>query len=117
MIEKTITCIVCPSSCQITVKGTETEIESMKGHTCSRGKEYAMAEFLHPERNLTSIVKAKGFRTPIISVRTSKPIPKDKQVECMEIIKTLEAEPPFKIGRVIFKDILGTGSDIILTNF
>lgn len=116
MIEKTITCIICPSSCQITVSGTESEIESIGGYTCNRGLDYATSEFLHPKRNLTAIVKAKGFKTPVISVRTSKPIPKDKQMECMEILKTLEVGPPFEIGRVVVDNILGTGSDIILTN-
>lgn len=116
MNEKTITCTICPSSCCIIVKGTEDSIESIEGYICRRGAEYAEAEYLHPERNLTAIVKAKDYKTPVVSVRTSKPVPKDKQMECMHILRELEVEPPYEIGRVILENILGTGSDIILTN-
>lgn len=116
MDEKIITCIICPSSCQITVKGTEGAIESIEGYTCKRGEEYAKAEYLHPERNLTAIVKAKDYKTPVVSVRTSKPIPKDMQEECMAIIKDIVVEPPYHIGRVVLENILNTGADIILTN-
>ena len=77
---------------------------------------YAEAEFLHPERNLTAVVKANDYKTPIVSVRTSRPVPKDKQMDCMRIIKELVVDPPYKIGRVVLKNILGTGADIVLTN-
>lgn len=116
MNEKIITCIICPSSCQITVKGNEGEIKSIGGYNCRKGEEYARAEYLHPERNLTAIVKASDYKMPVISVRTSKPIPKDMQTECMEVIKEIVAEPPYYIGKVIFKNILNTGADIVLTN-
>lgn len=116
MIEKTITCIICPSSCQITVKGTEDSVESIEGFACKRGEEYAKTEYLNPVRNLTAIVKAKDYKTPVVSVRTSKPIPKDMQMECMEIIRQVEVGPPFEIGRVVIENIMGTGSDIVLTN-
>lgn len=116
MDEKIITCIVCPSSCRITVKGSGNSIESIKGHTCNRGLEYAEAEYLHPERNLTAIVKANDYKTPIVSVRTSKPIPKDKQMECMKVLKELSVDPPYEVGRVILNNILNTGADIVLTN-
>lgn len=116
MDEKIITCIICPSSCQITVKGEAGKIESIEGYACKRGEIYAEAEYLHPERNLTAIVKAKDYKTPIISVRTSKPIPKDMQKECMEIIRDVVVEPPYHIGKVVVENILGTGADIILTN-
>ncbi len=116
MNEKKITCIICPLSCLITVKGEDGNIESIEGDSCKRGGEYAQAEYLHPQRNLTAIVKANGFKTPVISVRTSRPIPKDKQMECMELIRNIVVDPPFKTGRVIAENILDMGVDLILTN-
>lgn len=116
MEEKIITCIICPSSCRITVKGSDKKVESIEGNRCGKGAEYAEAEFLHPERNLTAIVRAEGFKSPVISVRTSRPIPKDMQMKCMEIIRNIVVEPPFKIGRVVAENILDTGADLILTN-
>lgn len=116
MNEKTITCIICPSSCRITVQADGDEIKSIEGNSCKRGYEYARSEYLHPERKLTSTVKAIGYKAPVISVRTSKPIPKDMQLECMKVIRELTVEAPFEIGRVVFKNILNTGADIVLTN-
>lgn len=116
MDEKKITCIICPSSCCITVKGSGDKVESVDGYGCKRGLEYAEAEYLHPERTLTAVIKANQFKTPVVSVRTSKPIPKDMQAACMEVIRTLEADPPYTIGKVVCSNILGTGADIILTN-
>lgn len=116
MTEKLITCIICPSSCKITVKGEGEEIKSVEGFTCKRGEEYARSEYLHPERKLTSTVRAIGYKAPVISVRTSKPIPKDMQLECMKQIRNITVEAPFEIGRVVIENILNTGADVILTN-
>lgn len=115
-MKKNVTCIICPMSCRITVCGEDKKIESIEGYNCKRGKEYAETEFICPKRNLTAIVKAEGYKTPVISVRTSKPIPKDMQAECMEIIKSIVVKPPFETGRTVAENILDTGSDLILTN-
>lgn len=116
MEEKVITCIVCPSSCRITVEGLDGHIADIRGYDCKRGVKYAEAEYLHPERSLTAVVKANGYKTPVVSVRTSKPVPKDKQMECMDIIRKLVIDPPYEIGRVVLENILDTGADIVLTN-
>lgn len=116
MVEREIICITCPSSCHIKVKAEGENIISIEGNACKNGLTYATAEYLHPERMLTSIIKANGYTAPVISVRSSKPIPKDKQLECISVIRTLEAEAPFYIGKVVLENILGTGADIILTN-
>lgn len=116
MNEKIITCIICPAGCNISVRGTDKEIENIDGYICKRGLEYARSEFLNPVRNLTATVKAIDYKSPVISVRTSKPIPKNMQKECMEIIKNVVAVPPYKTGKIICKNILETGADIILTN-
>jgi CxxC motif-containing protein len=65
---------------------------------------------------LTSLVKAKDYKTPVIPVKTSVPIPKGKLFQVMDIIRTIEAEPPYAIGKVIVQNILGTGSNIVLCN-
>lgn len=116
MEEKIITCIICPSSCQISVTGTKSIIKSIEGYKCKRGMEYAETEYLRPVRNLTATVKANNYKSPVISVRTSKPISKELQHECMEIIKTITVDPPYYIGKIVYQNILNTGADIILTN-
>ena len=116
MQEKEVTCIICPSSCRIKVQVENGEVKSIEGNSCKRGAEYAASEVLHPERKLTSTVTAIGYKAPVISVRTSKPIPKDMQLECIKVIRELKVEAPFVIGRVVLENILNTGADVILTN-
>ena len=38
-MKKEIICVVCPSSCHITVEGEGEDIRKVEGYTCNRGKE------------------------------------------------------------------------------
>ncbi len=115
MVEKIITCIICPVGCEITVRGEGDVISFMEGHTCKRGEEYASSEFIHPMRILTSTVKVEGAATPLVPVRSSAPIPLDKQLACMEEIRKVCAEPPVHRYDVLVANILETGADIVAT--
>lgn len=115
-MEREIICVVCPSSCHIKVTGEGKEITDITGYGCKRGIEYATNEFIAPVRTLTTTMKAVGYVSPIIAVRSDKPIPKEKQFECMEVIRKAEAEAPFEVGKVVIENILGTGANIILAN-
>ncbi|MCK9526469.1 MAG: DUF1667 domain-containing protein [Limnochordia bacterium] len=113
---KNITCTVCPMSCNIELTlGEDNEILSLTGNNCARGKVYATSEHMHPERTLTSIVKARGGVHPVLPVRTNKPIPKDMLKEGMQVAATIEAEAPIKMGDVIVPNFLGLGVDLVAT--
>lgn len=114
--EKEIICVVCPSSCHIKVSAEDGDIKEITGFTCKRGKEYARNEYLAPVRTLATTAKAKGYVSPVISVRTDKPVPKEKIMDCVEEIRKIEVTEPFYVGKVVIEDILGTGSNIILSN-
>lgn len=116
MDEREIICIVCPSSCHITVKGDKKEVFEVSNHGCRRGEEYAKQEYLSPVRILTTTAKAKGYVSPVISVRTDKSIPKELLFRCMEEIRKIEVEAPFYVGKPVIKDILGTGVNVVLSN-
>ena len=75
---KEITCIVCPIGCKILVKTTEAEVKVLKGYKCKQGLEYARREALDPRRMLTTTVLVKNGSWPLVSVRSTKPIPKEK---------------------------------------
>lgn len=115
-MEKEIICVVCPSSCHITVTGEGKNITDIHGFSCRRGKEYAENEFVAPIRTLATTMKAEGYVSPIIPVRSNKGIPKEKIFDCMEVIRNTKVEAPFEMGRVVIKNILDTGVDIILAN-
>jgi CxxC motif-containing protein len=113
MINKKIICIVCPKGCEINASYDEIkkEILTLTGNQCKRGAEYATAECIAPMRTLTSTVRITGGG--ILPVRTNKPVPRELLFECMKVINRAEAPKGTKIGDVIIKNILGTGSDII----
>ncbi len=115
-MEKEVICVVCPSSCRITVRGNSEGVSEIQGFGCKRGEEYAKHEFLAPVRMLTTTAKAEGYVSPVISVRTDKGIPKELQFECMKEIRKIKVNPPFFVGRVVIENVLGTGANVILSN-
>lgn len=114
-MEKSITCIICPVGCEIQVTGEPGRVETMRGHACKRGEEYARNEFIHPVRILTSTVRVEGGDAPLVPVRSQGAIPKELQMQCMACIRTARAEAPVKCYDVLIPDILGTGVDIVAT--
>lgn len=65
---------------------------------------------------VTSTVKVEGGRLPVVSVKTSSPIPKEKIFECMAEINKVTLKAPVSIGDVVIEDVLGTGVNIVATN-
>ena len=54
---------------------------------------------------------------PVVPVKSSGPVPKDKMFECMSVINSATIKAPVKIGDVVIENILGLGVDIVATNF
>ena len=106
---KELVCIVCPKGCHLKVEAGE----KVTGNACPRGKDYALAEISNPTRMLTSTVCIRNAIHPRLPVKTSKPIPKGKMFEAMDVIDRVRVTAPVSIGDVIVSDILGTGADII----
>ena len=115
---KNITCVTCPMGCSITVEmNSENEIISVKGNTCKRGEIYAENEIKHPVRSLTSTVRVNGGIENVVPCKSSKPVPKELMFDCMKEINSAVAQAPVALGDVLIKNILGTGSDIVATNY
>ncbi len=114
-MKKDIICTICPRGCIVTAEGTANEVASVTGYGCKRGMEFAAAEFTAPVRILTTTVKIEGSEGDLLPVRSSKPLPKEKILDCMEVIKKAVASVPVKQYDVIVKDICKTGIDIIAT--
>ena len=108
---KELTCIVCPRGCRLTID----DDLNVTGNTCPRGAQYAKDELTNPKRMITSIVRVKNRENCMVSVKTSTSIPKGKIFDVMKEIEKVSVSAPTHIGDVVIKDILGTGSDIIIT--
>lgn len=114
---KEMICVSCPLGCMLSVElNDKNEVISVSGNTCKRGEQYAVDECTNPVRMLTSTMKVEGGKLPVIPVKTSKPIPKGKMFECMEIINSVCVDAPIKMGEVLISNICDTGVDIIATN-
>lgn len=110
-MERKLTCIVCPLGCQLTVQLNGREVVKVEGNTCPRGAEYARNECTNPQRTVTSTVRCENGG--LVSVKTDRPIPKEKMSECMQLINKAVAKLPVAIGDVILSDVFG--SNIVAT--
>lgn len=104
-MNRTLTCIVCPIGCELSVELSDKEVVSVKGNTCKRGESYAISECTYPVRTVTSTVRCKNG--DMLSVKTDRPIPKDKIFECMKIINSLHPHLPISVGDVIIENVFG----------
>ncbi len=114
-MKREIICTVCPLGCSINVEGSKETILNIEGNQCKRGEGFAKAEFLHPERILTSTIKTNDKNKQLVSVRSEKPVPKDSLFKCMEEIKKAEVELPISIYDVLIENIAETGINIVAT--
>lgn len=108
------TCIVCPIGCRLRVTLEDGEVRSVEGNRCPRGIVYAQNE-IEPKRVLISVVKVSGGNLPVVSVKTSEPMPKEMIPEAMRTLSKVTVQAPVKIGQVIIKDFLGLKINVIAT--
>jgi CxxC motif-containing protein len=113
--EKKVTCIVCPIGCKIQVKTDGRQYIVCDGYKCKRGIEYARSEAFDPCRMLTSSVLVKDGQWSLVSVKSSKPVPKNKLFDVLKEIKRAKINSPVILGQVIIKNVANTKIDIIAT--
>jgi len=107
------TCIQCPLGCRIVVKKEGKKILEIKGNDCTIGERYVIQEITNPERVITTTVFVKGGEIPLLPVRSEKPIPKNLVKEAIKELSTIVLNAPIKCGEVVYKNIAGTGINII----
>ena len=105
-MKRELTCIACPLGCSLTVTLDGKTVQSVVGNTCPRGDECTA-----PKRTVTTTVRCENGE--LISVKTSKPIPKEKVFDAMEIINSTVARLPLTVGDIIISDLFG--SDVVAT--
>lgn len=111
-MEKEIICIICPNSCRLKVN---LENDFVAGNECKRGIVYGLMEAKEPKRVITSTVQIIGGIHSKLPVKTSMPILKNKNFQCMEIIKNIKVFAPIKCGDIILENICEENVDLIAT--
>ena len=112
-----LTCVCCPMGCTLEVEKTsENEATYLDGAGCARGKKYAPAEAIHPERVVTTTVCVPHAAEPL-SVRTNVPVPRERMAEVVAAAKqaAIGFALPIAIGDVVVANICGTGADLLAT--
>lgn len=110
-----MTCIVCPNGCALTVEKNGEEI-TVSGNRCKRGEAFAKAELTRPMRTICSTVKTIFPDVPVLPVRTSSEIPKDKIFAVMEEINKVTVRERIHSKDIIIHNVLNLNADIIATS-
>ena len=113
-MKKKITCINCPMGCMIEVEIKDHKILSVTGQGCPRGETYARQECTAPQRIITGSILFHDGTIPL-SVRTDRPIPKDRISQCLQEIQALHPVKPIFMGQIIKKNIAGADANLIAT--
>jgi len=108
-------CIVCPNSCRISVEYEGTKIKDIKGEKCPKGKDYVKNEITNPLRVFTGSILVEDGDFPLVSVKTTAPIPKKYLKKVGEITRRIKVEAPIEIGQVVAFNLLGGKVDLIAT--
>lgn len=111
----TFTCICCPLGCTIEVAfDEEGAVAEVSGHTCKRGAEYAAQEAVRPERMVTAVLPVAGCLEPV-SVKTARPVPKDRVRDVLAAVAALRLVAPIVAGEQLIDNVCDTGVAVVAT--
>ena len=108
---KELTCIVCPRGCRLRID----DDMNVTGNACPRGEKYAINELTNPTRTVTSSIRVSNRPYTLVSVKTDKPVPKDKMFAVMQEIDKLNVQAPVRIGQIVLANVLETDSNVVIT--
>ena len=106
-MERKMTCIICPKGCTMVVKKAEGDW-TVSGKTCPKGAQYAIAECTNPVRTVTATVRVSNRRDTMVSVKTAAPVPKEKMMDVMALLRKIQVAAPVRIGQVVADGVFGT---------
>ena len=112
--EKKFICIRCPRGCEVITSldgyGSITEIQ---GNVCKLGRDYVQSEMTNPLRILTTTVRVRNGRHPLVPVWTAQPVPKERVMELARQLRTVTLDAPVSLDQVVLDDALGLGVHVI----
>ncbi len=113
--EQNITCILCPNGCELCVCAADGTQITVTGAKCRKGRAYGRQEIQNPQRSLTTSAAVVHGDSPLVSLRLTRPVAKDKIPALMSEIKTWRLEAPIAMGQILCVHILGLDSDVVAT--
>ena len=114
-MKRLFTCIVCPNGCEIEAEYDGTNVLSVSGNLCPKGKTYVTQELTDPRRTIASSIRVLGGELPLTSVRLTSAIPKAMIFDAMREIEKISVQAPVRIGDVVISHLLGQDCNVIVT--
>jgi len=105
-------CVSCPVGCDMSVTKNGGKIQ-VSGNQCPAGFEYAQEELTNPTRNIATSVRVLGGDISMLSVKTSRPVPKGEIMNIVKAVHEVTMTAPVEIGDVVLADVFG--ADIVAT--
>lgn len=112
---KEFNCIGCPRGCLLRVEEENGEF-TVSGNSCENGRKFAVSEMTEPKRTICSTVKTVFADVPVLPVRVSADIPKDRIFEVMREINSVTLDKRISGGDAVIENVLGLGVDVISTS-
>ena len=112
---KEFNCIGCPRGCLLRVEEENGEF-TVSGNSCENGRKFAVSEMTEPKRTICSTVKTVFDDVPVLPVRVSADIPKDKIFDVMREINSVTLDKRISGGDAVIENVLGLGVDVISTS-
>lgn len=106
-------CVTCPVGCTIRATVEGKRLLEIEGHACKRGIAFVQEELIAPKRMLTTTVRVRGGRLPLVPVRSSAPLPKELLFDVVAALRRITLEAPIEEHQVVLANALGSGVDII----
>lgn len=110
-----MTCIICPNGCKLEVT-QEGDYIQVKGNQCKRGETFGIMEMTEPKRTISSTVKTIFPEVPVLPVRVSSEIPKDRIFDVMNEINKVRLDHKVDRNEIILENVLDLGVDVIATS-
>jgi CxxC motif-containing protein len=113
-VVKEVICNSCNEMCILSIDKYDNNMD-VYGNKCDEGINYANVEINNNKSIFTTLVRIKGAKYNVVSVKSSKPLDKNIWIECSKALGRIYVGAPIKAGDIICKNILNTGADIICT--
>jgi CxxC motif-containing protein len=120
---RSLTCIVCPIGCSLSVEENANSEIIVTGNKCPRGNVYAQEEIKYPKRIVTAsckvaLSKEDEMKLGVhrrIPVKTNSPCPKNMIDDLLKDIYNTNVKIPVTSGDVIISNWKETGIDVSVT--
>ncbi len=106
-------CVTCPVGCSIQAEVEGDALIAIHGQACQRGEAFVREELTAPRRMLTTTVRVRGGRLPLVPVRSSGPVPKGLLFEIARALREVELQAPVADHQMVLENALGSGVDIV----